>query len=73
MPAVDAEMLRALEWAYQCIKTIQETARSGAQQQPLARWPMIVMRTIKGWTGIHDLHGKPIEGPWRSHQVCIVD
>ncbi|HET7555613.1 MAG TPA: phosphoketolase family protein, partial [Gaiellaceae bacterium] len=38
-----------------------------------ARWPMIVLRTPKGWTGPKEVDGKPVENTWRSHQVPIVD
>src|SRR5262249_40585104 len=39
------------------------------QQRP--RWPMIVLRTPKGWTGPKEVDGVPIEGTWRSHQVLL--
>src|SRR5262249_42726869 len=35
--------------------------------------PMIVLRTPKGWTGPKELHGKPVEGTWRAHQVPLPD
>ncbi len=52
------------------IRNIQEQARSGA---PLERrdWPMIVLRSPKGWTGPKELDGKPIEGTFRAHQVPL--
>jgi xylulose-5-phosphate/fructose-6-phosphate phosphoketolase len=37
------------------------------------RWPMIVLRTPKGWTGPKEVDGLPVEGTWRSHQVPIAD
>src|SRR5207247_4645026 len=37
------------------------------------RWPMIVMRTPKGWTGPKEVDGVPVEGTWRAHQVPITD
>jgi xylulose-5-phosphate/fructose-6-phosphate phosphoketolase len=37
------------------------------------RWPMIVLRTPKGWTGPKEIDGVPVENTWRSHQVPIVD
>jgi xylulose-5-phosphate/fructose-6-phosphate phosphoketolase len=37
------------------------------------KWPMIVLRTPKGWTGPKEIDGKPVENTWRSHQVPIVD
>jgi xylulose-5-phosphate/fructose-6-phosphate phosphoketolase len=50
------------------IKAIQQAARvKGFQQRP--RWPMIILRTPKGWTGPKIVDGKPVEGTFRSHQV----
>ncbi|MFN8628903.1 MAG: phosphoketolase family protein [Chloroflexota bacterium] len=50
------------------ITRIQKAAREeGVTERP--RWPMIVLRTPKGWTGPKELEGKPVEGNWRSHQV----
>ena len=50
------------------IKTIQERARvHGNKTRP--RWPMIVLRSPKGWTGPKEVDGKKAEGYWRSHQV----
>ena len=37
------------------------------------RWPMIVLRTPKGWTGPKDVDGLPVEGTWRSHQVPLAE
>ena len=37
------------------------------------RWPMIILRTPKGWTGPHEVDGKPVEGSFRSHQVPMAD
>jgi len=50
------------------IREIQRAAREdGRRERP--RWPMIVLRTPKGWTGPETIDGKPVEGTWRSHQV----
>src|SRR5690349_21219693 len=52
------------------IETIQASARqSGVTERP--QWPMIVLRTPKGWTGPKFVDGKPVEGTWRSHQVPL--
>jgi xylulose-5-phosphate/fructose-6-phosphate phosphoketolase len=52
------------------IAEIQRRARSGAQwQRP--QWPMIVLRTPKGWTGPAVVDGLPVEGTWRAHQVPL--
>ena len=57
------------------IHQIQSAARllSAAQSPERPRWPMIVLRTPKGWTGPKFVDGKPVEGTWRSHQVPIAD
>ena len=52
------------------IRDIQAAARSGdLDSRP--RWPMIVLRTPKGWTGPAEVDGLPVEGTWRSHQVPL--
>ena len=54
------------------IQTIQQAARKqGAIQCP--RWPMIILRTPKGWTGPKEVDGKKTEGYWRSHQVPFAE
>jgi xylulose-5-phosphate/fructose-6-phosphate phosphoketolase len=52
------------------IQDIQRTARSGGQISR-AHWPMIVLRTPKGWTGPKEVDSKKVEGFWRSHQVPL--
>ena len=50
------------------IKAIQKTAREeGNTQRPA--WPMLILKTPKGWTGPKFVDGKPVEGTWRAHQV----
>lgn len=54
------------------IKQIQNDARTnGYSQRP--QWPMIVLRTPKGWTGPKEVDGKKTEGSWRSHQVPMAE
>ncbi|MEQ1801867.1 MAG: phosphoketolase family protein [Gammaproteobacteria bacterium] len=57
------------------IRQIQSAARvqgaTGVPERP--RWPMIVFRTPKGWTGPKFVDSKPVEGTWRSHQVPIAE
>jgi xylulose-5-phosphate/fructose-6-phosphate phosphoketolase len=54
------------------IQTIQREARNGRTvKRP--RWPMIVLKTPKGWTGPKEVDGLKVEGFWRSHQVPIAD
>jgi xylulose-5-phosphate/fructose-6-phosphate phosphoketolase len=66
--AVHQEMAAAMDAVIEEIHAIQQAAREGsATERP--RWPMIVLRTPKGWTGPKEIDGKPVEGTWRSHQV----
>ena len=63
-------MAATLDHCVQEIHKIQETARStGKVTRP--RWPMIVLRSPKGWTGPDYVDGKKVEGFWRSHQVPL--
>ncbi len=55
------------------IAAIQERARAGASPGERPRWPMIVLRTPKGWTGPKTVDGLPAEGSFRSHQVPLAD
>ncbi|MDE1970014.1 MAG: phosphoketolase family protein [Patescibacteria group bacterium] len=62
------KMFTALDHAYEVITRIQHAARNHTMTAE-ARFPMIIMKTPKGWTGIKTLHGKKIEGNCLSHQV----
>jgi xylulose-5-phosphate/fructose-6-phosphate phosphoketolase len=54
------------------IAEIQRRARAGSgAERP--RWPVIVLRTPKGWTGPKEVDGQPVEGTYRSHQVPVAD
>ena len=70
-PAAVHELLAAtLDRALDEISAIQRQARSGATvERP--RWPMIVLRTPKGWTGPDSVDGKQVEGTYRAHQVPL--
>ncbi|HUA35085.1 MAG TPA: phosphoketolase family protein [Candidatus Binataceae bacterium] len=69
---VHQQIAATLEHCIAEIRSIQDEARSsGEARRP--RWPMIVMRTPKGWTGPKELDGHRIEGFWRAHQVPILD
>lgn len=60
----------ALDDAFDQIGAIQRAARvDGQTGRPL--WPMIILRTPKGWTGPREVDGKKVEGTWRSHQVPL--
>ena len=64
------KMARALDACITKIKQIQSRARSGEPIDNI-RYPMIILRTPKGWTGPKFVDGKQIEGSFRSHQVPI--
>jgi xylulose-5-phosphate/fructose-6-phosphate phosphoketolase len=67
---VHQQLATALDEAFDQIAAIQRAARlDGEGGRPL--WPMIVMRTPKGWTGPKEVDGKKVEGTWRSHQVPL--
>ena len=64
------EMAKALDKCIEKIKKIQNTARTSENyKRPF--WPMIILRTPKGWTGPKVVDGKQIEGSFRAHQVPI--
>ncbi|HEY8060761.1 MAG TPA: phosphoketolase family protein, partial [Acidimicrobiales bacterium] len=67
--AVHELMAQAMDEAMDDVVSIK--AAAGAAQRPT--WPMIVLRTPKGWTGPKVVDGKPTEGTWRSHQVPLSD
>ncbi|MCB0999480.1 MAG: phosphoketolase family protein [Ilumatobacteraceae bacterium] len=73
--AVHRPLAAALDRAADAIREIQERARAagGADPSTEVRWPMIVLRSPKGWTGPAEVDGQPVEGTWRSHQVPIDD
>jgi xylulose-5-phosphate/fructose-6-phosphate phosphoketolase len=71
-PDVHRKMASTLDDVVQEIQRIQRHAREN-DDPSRPRWPMIVLRTPKGWTGPKEVDGKPVEGTWRSHQVPVAD
>jgi xylulose-5-phosphate/fructose-6-phosphate phosphoketolase len=70
--AVHQALAAALDEALDRIAEIQQAAReAGDDSRP--QWPMIVLRTPKGWTGPKEVDGLPVEGTWRAHQVPVTD
>src|SRR5207249_1337142 len=65
-------MAAVLDRAIEDIVEIQRTARTRSDTAR-PRWPMIVLRTPKGWTGPKTVDGLPAEGTWRSHQVPLAE
>jgi xylulose-5-phosphate/fructose-6-phosphate phosphoketolase len=67
---VHQQLAAALDRCFDDIESAQRSARvDGDRSRP--RWPMIVLRTPKGWTGPSEVDGKRVEGSWRSHQVPL--
>jgi xylulose-5-phosphate/fructose-6-phosphate phosphoketolase len=66
-------MAALLELVLDEIEEIQGAARKKKKRPTRPLWPMIVMRTPKGWTGPKVVDGLPVEGTWRSHQVPVDD
>src|SRR5690606_3770470 len=68
---VHQEFAGTLDRVFDDIAAIRESARAGRLTRP--RWPMVILRTPKGWTGPSRVDGTPVEGTWRSHQVPLPD
>jgi xylulose-5-phosphate/fructose-6-phosphate phosphoketolase len=65
-------MAGVLDCVVREIRAIQRRARAG-EEHTRPRWPMIVLRSPKGWTGPRTVDGKKTEGHWRSHQVPLAE
>jgi xylulose-5-phosphate/fructose-6-phosphate phosphoketolase len=65
-------MASTLDSVFDSIRDLQADARANGFRER-APWPMIVLRTPKGWTGPKEVDGLPAEGSWRSHQVPFAD
>jgi xylulose-5-phosphate/fructose-6-phosphate phosphoketolase len=70
--AVHQELAAAMDSALDQITEIQRAAREG-RAGPRPSWPMIVLRTPKGWTGPKEVDGQQVEGTYRAHQVPVAD
>jgi len=71
--AVHQRFAAALDEVVDEITEIQHRARGSDGELQRARWPMIVLRTPKGWTGPKEVDGQLVENSWRSHQVPMTD
>jgi len=69
---IDEDMHRAVAESYRDIRSLQERSRNGHQVERPA-WPVIVLRTPKGWTGPDRIDGVRIEGTYHAHQVPAKD
>jgi xylulose-5-phosphate/fructose-6-phosphate phosphoketolase len=67
---VHRRMADALDGVFDEIARIRAEARTGRSRERPA-WPMVILRTPKGWTGPRFVDGVPVEGTWRSHQVPL--
>ena len=67
---IDADLSASMEWALHEIRDIQKAARTG---NPIFKpqWPVLILRTPKGWGGPKFVHGEFVEGSYRSHQVPL--
>lgn len=70
-PNVEEKMLAATERSYEMIRAIQKKARTSKTPTLKPKWPVILMRTPKGWKGIHKYHSHPIEGSFHAHGIPI--
>jgi xylulose-5-phosphate/fructose-6-phosphate phosphoketolase len=70
---VHEQVQAALDASLTRIREIQSSARLAGSVNSRPRWPAIVMRTPKGWTGPSEVDGKAVEGTFRSHQVPVSD
>jgi len=67
------QMAASLARVFDRVRIIQQDARKGLPQEGCPRWPMIVLRSPKGWTGPKEVDGKKVEGFWRAHQVPVAN
>ena len=72
---VHRALARTLEVIYEKISQIQRLARHAEDPQVIDRplWPVLILRTPKGWTGPRYVDGQRVEGTWRSHQLPLSD
>ena len=66
-------MAATLDHCVQEIRRIQQEARASPAAAKRPRWPMIILRSPKGWTGPKEVDGHKVEGFWRAHQVPIAE
>ncbi|MEV6493155.1 phosphoketolase family protein, partial [Actinoplanes sp. NPDC051633] len=71
LPGMHHRFAAALAKAWGRIREIQTSARDGDWDGSRPRWPLIVLRSPKGWTGPAEVDGVTVTGTWRSHQVPL--
>ncbi|MCL2489793.1 MAG: phosphoketolase family protein, partial [Propionibacteriaceae bacterium] len=72
LPWMHERFANTLAYAWERIRGIQDAARQGADWDgEMPAWPMIILRSPKGWTGPKLVDGEVVEGTWRAHQVPL--
>jgi xylulose-5-phosphate/fructose-6-phosphate phosphoketolase len=71
LPGMHHRFAAGLAQAWGRIRAIQHAAREGGWDGTRPRWPLIVLRSPKGWTGPDEVDGVAVTGSWRSHQVPL--
>jgi xylulose-5-phosphate/fructose-6-phosphate phosphoketolase len=66
-------MAATLEHCIREIRRIQQEARESGSEVKRPRWPMVILRSPKGWTGPKEVDGHKVEGFWRAHQVPLAE
>jgi phosphoketolase len=69
--AMHGQMAATLDLIVDEIREIKKSARSNGVRRP--RWPILILRSPKGWTGPREIDGVKVEGYWKSHQVPFSD
>jgi len=70
-PKVEEKMMIACEKAYQLIRDVQKKARKSKKPILKPKWPVILLRTPKGWKGVHKYHNQLVEGSFHSHGIPV--
>lgn len=71
LPGMHQRFAQVLAEAWGRIREIQQAARNGSGDGHRPNWPLIILRTPKGWTGPREVDGVDVEGTWRAHQVPL--
>src|SRR5438309_1015608 len=72
-PSMHQAMAATLEHCIREIRRIQQEARKSRSDMQRLRWPVVILRSPKGWTGPKEVDGHKVEGFWRAHQVPLAE
>src|SRR6267378_4073634 len=72
-PSMHQAIAATLEHCIREIRRIQQEARKSGSEVKRPRWPMVILRSPKGWTGPKEVDGHKVEGFWRAHQVPMAE